>query len=134
MFSSMIDERTKSCDDIYAIIHSVKIDWTKVQGNKQWFVDILLKLFTKMFLFGEVKEASYDDSVILPDIDHAGNIWCLYLTTDRLTWSNVLYHLAVIAKKWMIYTSVWIRQGLHNLSQWAKRSKKLNLIEMVSHV
>ena len=37
----MIDERTKTCAGMHAIMNSFKADWNKVEGERQWFIDVL---------------------------------------------------------------------------------------------
>ena len=34
--SGMIDDKTKTCPDMNAIITNFKIDWNKVPGGKKW--------------------------------------------------------------------------------------------------
>ena len=47
--SGMIDRKTKTCADVYAVIDSFKINWFNVKGGKQWFMDTLPSVLTEMF-------------------------------------------------------------------------------------
>ena len=42
--AGMIDVPTESCADIYTLTDSFRIDWSKVQGGKTWFMDFFLIL------------------------------------------------------------------------------------------
>ena len=95
----MIDEKSKTCPDMYAIIDSFKIDWSKVHGGKRWFIGILPQLMSEMFTYGEISEEFYNANDFPLDYDHDGNIWHLKSSADHLTRSKVLYHPTVIAKK-----------------------------------
>ena len=97
--AGMIDEKTKTCPDMYAIIDSFKINWSQVAGGKRWFIGILPKVMSEMFTYGEVSEDFFNTNDFPLDSDHDGNIWHLKSTADHLTRSKVLYHPTVIAKK-----------------------------------
>ena len=57
--AGMIDDKTKTCPDMYAIIDSFKIDWNSVIGGKKWFIDMLPQCLSEMFIHGEVSEDFY---------------------------------------------------------------------------
>ena len=95
----MIDDKTKTCADMYAIIDSFKIDWNKVRGGKRWFIDMIPNCLSEMFTHGEVSEDFYNENNFPVDRDHEGKKWHLKSAADHLTRSKVLYHPTVIAKK-----------------------------------
>ena len=97
--AGMIDDKTKTCPDMYAIIDSFKINWSKIKGGKKWFIGILPKVMAEMFTYGEVSEELFNANEFPLDCDHDGNIWHLKSSADHLTRSKVLYHPTVIAKK-----------------------------------
>ena len=97
--AGMIDEKSKTCPDMYAIIDSFKIDWSKVHGGKRWFIGILPQLMSEMFTYGEISEEFFNANDFPLDYDHDGNIWHLKSSADHLTRSKVLYHPTAIAKK-----------------------------------
>ena len=39
--AGMIDDKTRTCPDMYAIIVSFKIDCNNVIGGRKWFIDML---------------------------------------------------------------------------------------------
>ena len=49
--AGMVDAQTKSCADVYALIDSFKIGWSKVQGEKNWFMEIVLGIIAEVFIF-----------------------------------------------------------------------------------
>ena len=72
--SGMIDSQTKTCADLYGLINSFKIDWLKIKGGKQWFIDTLPVILKEMFLHGEISESFYDKHNFPLDCDHVGNV------------------------------------------------------------
>ena len=48
--SGMIDEKYKRCADLYGPISSLKIDWSKINGGKRWFIAVLPILSVNFFL------------------------------------------------------------------------------------
>ena len=84
---------------MYAIIDSFKINWSRVQGGKLWFIEILPQLMSEMFTYGELSKEFYNSNDFPLDHDHVGNIWHLKSSADHLTPSKLLYHPTVIAKK-----------------------------------
>ena len=97
--SGMLDEKCKRCPDLYGIIKSFKINWSKVKGGKVWFLNQLNNVISEMMSEGDVVEEFYDDCSFPLDYDHDGNIWKLRSNADHLTSSKVLYHPSVVAKK-----------------------------------
>lgn len=94
--AGMIDDKTKTCADMYAIMDSFKIDWNKVRGGKRCFIDMISKCLSEMFTHGEVSEDFYKINNFPVDRDHEGNTWHLRSAADHLTRSKVLYHPTVI--------------------------------------
>ena len=52
--SCMIVSTCKRCSDVYALINSFKINLSKVNGGKQWLIDVLPIVLNEMFENGEV--------------------------------------------------------------------------------
>ena len=62
-------------------------------------MEVLPKVLSEMFIYGEVSEKNYDSNDFSSGKNHDGNIWNLKSTADHLTTSKVLYHHRVLAKK-----------------------------------
>ena len=55
--AGMLYAQTKSCADLYALTDLFKIDWSKVQGWKYWFIDIVPDIIAEVFMFGFISES-----------------------------------------------------------------------------
>ena len=97
--SGMLDSICKRCPDLYGLVSSFKINWSKVKGGKEWFMKMLPAVIGEMHSEGEVSEQFYDDLNFPLDQDIDGGVWKLNSTADHLTRSKVLYHPTVIEKK-----------------------------------
>ena len=97
--AGMIDHRTKTCPDLFALIDSFKIDWSVMKGGKQWIISRVPKILNQIFTHGEVPESWFEDNDFPLDKDHDGNVWRLCSNADHLTRSKVMYHHAVLSRK-----------------------------------
>ena len=70
----MIDDKTKTCADMYAIMEIFKVDWNKVKGGKRWFINILPTCLSEIFIHGKVSEDFYKQHKFPLDRDYEGNI------------------------------------------------------------
>ena len=95
----MIDAQTKICANLFALMCSFKIDWSKVQGERYWYMDIIPDITAEVFMFGFISESFFDKNDFLFDKDKEDNIWWLKSSTDHLDRPKVLYHPSMLAKK-----------------------------------
>ena len=95
----MIDEQTKTWPDMYAIIKSFKINWSKIKGGQKWFINILPEVLEEILTYGEVSESFYDTNKFPIDKDYDGNVCHLRSTAENLIRSKLLYHPTVILNK-----------------------------------
>ena len=95
----MLDVNTNICPDLYAIINSFSINWSKIQGGKQRFVSKITSAFSAMFKYG-VMHGFYDDEHEFPvDRDTNGIVYTMNSVTNHLCRSKVMYHDVVLKKK-----------------------------------
>ena len=97
--AGMLDEKFHRCPDLKKILESFKVNWDKVPGGQNWFLEVLPTVVGEMFEHGEVSEEFYDAHYFPMDCDTEGKIWKLNSCADHLTRSKVMYHPAVVEKK-----------------------------------
>lgn len=71
----MPDRCTNTCPDIYGIIVSFKINWTKVPGGRIWLYAMVPLTILEVYKCGqEVTEPYYDLHNLSIDCNHKGTI------------------------------------------------------------
>ena len=97
--SEILDRRTNTRPDMYGIINSFKINWTKVPGGRKWLMDMNPLAILKVYKCGQFTESFYDLHNLPIDCNHEGNKCYLKSNTDNSTHSKIIYHSNVISKK-----------------------------------
>ena len=72
--AGMLDEKFHRCPDLKKIIESFKVNWDKVPGGQNWFLEVLPTVVGEMFEHGEVSEEFYDAHYFPMDCDTEGKI------------------------------------------------------------
>ena len=72
VYCGMLDMTTNTCPDLYAIINSFRINWSKIHGGKQWFISKIPSAFVEMFKYGVIHEFYNDEHEFTVDRDVNG--------------------------------------------------------------
>ena len=97
--SGILDHRMKLCPDLHGIIQSLKVNWSKVEGDTTWFKKQIPSTILEMYKCGEITESFYDDTKFPIDFDLKGNIYKLNSNDNNMNRSTVLYHPRILADK-----------------------------------
>lgn len=95
----MLDRRTNICPDMYWIISSFKIDWSKIPAGKKWQYDVIHLAILEVYKYDHASGSFYDR--------HNSTLTVTTKVINGLPKSNVdhsfrsklLHHPNVISKK-----------------------------------
>ena len=85
VLGGVIDSGSESCPDVDQIINRFKIDWTRLEGGREYFKRLIPHAIKEVYAKGYIEEEWFKTYGIPIDIDTDSNEWHLKSCADHLS-------------------------------------------------